>query len=60
MKISLDRIKSRLDTAGEKISETEDIAVKLAKMKQRNTFGEKKINRALVAYETVSKSLAYL
>lgn len=33
MKISLDRIKSRLDTAGEKTSEIEDIAIKLAKMK---------------------------
>lgn len=33
MKISQDRINSRLDTEEEKINETEDIAIKSSKMK---------------------------
>lgn len=47
MKISLDGINSRLDTAEEVISELEDIAMDFIKMKQReeSNRGKKKRNR---------------
>lgn len=40
MKLSLDKIKSRSHTAEEKISEIENMAIKLAKMKQTKNIGK--------------------
>lgn len=58
MKLSQDRIKSRLDTEEEKINETED-SNKITQHEIEKNI-RNKINRALVTYETILKSLVFL
>ena len=58
MKLSQDRIKSRLDTEEEKINETED-SNKITQHEIEKNNGNK-INRALVTYGTILKSLVFL
>ena len=58
LKISLDRINSKLDTVEEMISKLEDIAIEFIQNEtQRGKWQEQQMNRPSVTYGTISDGL---